>query len=222
MKGVFELQPPGPRYDDIWDVSIVLKFLATLFPNNKLSLKLLTLKLVMLIALITGQRCQSIHYLDLQGLSKHETYFKFKLLKHVKQSKAGVKINPIFLNKYPIKPELCVYQTLEHYLLATNTLRGEETQLFISYIKPYKKVCKDTVSRWIKLCLSLSGVDVTKFKPHSTRSASSSATLSNGISVQQILKTVGWKSEEVFRKFYAKPILESNNEEYTSSLLNKL
>ena len=49
MKGVFESRRPKPKYDKIWDVSVVLKHLSSLYPNEKLSLKDLTHKLLMLI-----------------------------------------------------------------------------------------------------------------------------------------------------------------------------
>ena len=74
MKGVFESRRPKPKYDKIWDVSVVLKHLSSLYPNEKLSLKDLTHKVLMLILLVSSQRGQSIHYLDLQHLTKEETY----------------------------------------------------------------------------------------------------------------------------------------------------
>jgi hypothetical protein len=43
-------------------VSIVLRYLLQLWPISNLSLKDLTIKYVMLLALTTGQRAQSIHF----------------------------------------------------------------------------------------------------------------------------------------------------------------
>lgn len=56
MKGVFESRRPKPKYDKIWDVSVVLKHLSSLYPNEKLSLKELTHKVLMLILLVSSQR----------------------------------------------------------------------------------------------------------------------------------------------------------------------
>ena len=50
MKGIFQEKPPRPKYTGIWDVSIVLSHLRSLSPVDKLSLKKLTLKLVVLIS----------------------------------------------------------------------------------------------------------------------------------------------------------------------------
>jgi hypothetical protein len=55
MKGIFELRKPKPKYNSIWDVSVVLKYLGTFTPNEEQTLKNLTLKLVML---LQGRRNQ--------------------------------------------------------------------------------------------------------------------------------------------------------------------
>ena len=48
-----------PKYNNIWSVDNVLDYLSLYWPLDKITLKELTLKLVMLIALTTGQRCQT-------------------------------------------------------------------------------------------------------------------------------------------------------------------
>ena len=56
MKGIFELKPALPKYTEIWDVNIVLKYLRTFESVSSLSFKELTLNLTMLLCLTTGQR----------------------------------------------------------------------------------------------------------------------------------------------------------------------
>ena len=58
-KGIFNQTPALPRYTHTWDVDTVLRFLLTLSPVRRLSVKNLSLKLVMLIALVSGQRSQT-------------------------------------------------------------------------------------------------------------------------------------------------------------------
>ena len=55
LKGVFTARPTLPRYQEVWDVSVVLKYLKTLHPPEQLSLKDLTLKMTMLIALLSAK-----------------------------------------------------------------------------------------------------------------------------------------------------------------------
>ena len=68
MKGIYEFIKRKPKYNQIWDVSQVLDYLKTLYPLEKLSLKELTQKIVMLLLLVTGQRGQFIHLLSLNGI----------------------------------------------------------------------------------------------------------------------------------------------------------
>lgn len=64
MKVIYELNKPQSKYTLIWDVSKVLDYLKTLTPAEKLSLKELLLKILMLILLATGQQEQLISLLS--------------------------------------------------------------------------------------------------------------------------------------------------------------
>ena len=79
MKGVFEKKPLLPRYENTWDVNIVLKDLETWIPTEKLTLKELTYKLRMLIALLSGQCCQTIQALQITADAVQLTY-KLRML----------------------------------------------------------------------------------------------------------------------------------------------
>ena len=81
------------------------------------------------------------------------------------------------------KAELCVIRCLKQYLLITNPLRcAKTTQLPISYIRPHNPVSVDTVSRWLKEFLRLSGNDTSIFTGHSIRTASASKAKQVGLS----------------------------------------
>ena len=69
MKGVYELKPPIPKYSVIWDVNIVLNYLKLLGPNERLTLFCLSHKLLMLLALSTGQRAQTLHKVDIRNIN---------------------------------------------------------------------------------------------------------------------------------------------------------
>ena len=84
MKGVHETTPTLPEHQEIWDVNTVLDFLKTLHPAEELNLKDLTLKLIMLLALTSAQRCQTLQALSLENmrLTDEQCIFYFtKLLK---------------------------------------------------------------------------------------------------------------------------------------------
>ena len=67
LKGVFTTRLSLPRHQCIW-VAIVLKYLKTLHPPEDLQLHDLTWKVNMLIALLSGQRCETIHALHISDM----------------------------------------------------------------------------------------------------------------------------------------------------------
>ena len=209
LKGVFNKLKPVPKYNNIWSVDTVLDYLRLFWPLDEINLKELTLKLVMLFALTTGQRCQTLTFLDISEryMQRSEECFNFALTEHLKQDKPGKVFGNVRLYKYPVK-ELCVYETLDFYLRATEKLRNS-SKLLVSYIKPHGAVTPSTIGRWIKTLLGQAGIDTEIFSGHSTRCASTSKALIS-VSTDVILATAGWTEESTFRKFYNKPVAVTN------------
>jgi len=50
------------------------------------------------------------------------------------------------------------------------------------------------------------GIDSRVFKAHSTRRAATSAALSAGISIPEIVCLADWTNETTFKKFYYRPV----------------
>ncbi|CAC5423301.1 unnamed protein product [Mytilus coruscus] len=138
------------------------------FSNNINYLELQAL--VMLTALVTGQRCQTLKFLDLNYYDVVGDNVCFRIMNLLKQSRPGVHLNAVDLKKYR-DSDLCVVRTLEVYIHRTAHLRGDHTQLFITHSKPLKPVIK-TIDTDIL-----------------TRAASTSATIND------ILKAAGWSNE---------------------------
>ena len=220
IKGVFEKRTPQPRYNRIWDASIVLDYLATLNPVDKLLLKDLTLKLLMLLLLVTGKRGQSIHLLNVTTMQLGETSCSFQLTNHTKTSKPGQPTKTIIIQKFEHDCAVCPVHTLREYIKRTDTIRGNEEQLFISFVKPHKSVSRDTISRWTKTVLQNSGIDTTKFTSHSTRAASASKAKQKDVPLDIILAHAGWSTTSTFSKFYDKPI-SPRNDSVASAVLTR-
>lgn len=206
MKGIFNLRPTAPKYHETWDVSKVLNYLKKLSPISELSLKLLSMKLCMLIALTLASRVQSISLLDIKDMKKCYTKYVLYYSGLLKQTRAGVS-NPVAeLIAYPPDRRLCVVFVLKEYLKRTEDIRGDKTCLFISYIKPHNAVTRDTISRWLRVVMKNAGIDCGNFKSHSIRSASTSKAVEKLVPIEDILRTAGWSSSQTFAKFYHKPI----------------
>lgn len=68
MKGIFNVKPSLPKYNNVWDVSVVLDYLETLMPLYTILLRLLFHKLVTLLALLSGKRSQTLHLINIRNV----------------------------------------------------------------------------------------------------------------------------------------------------------
>ena len=172
LKGIFELRPSLPKHSSIWDVNTLLLYLKKLAPLEKMSLKEISLKLTSLLCILTGQRCQTIHKIDISHIQQLPNVIRITIKDTLKTTKPGRHIKPLELLAYTNNPDMCIVRLFKEYLLRTSTLREGHTQLLISFQKPYKPVSKDTISRWVKATPKASGIGTEKFTAHSCRSAS--------------------------------------------------
>ena len=138
-----------------------------------LSLKFLSLKLVMLVALVSGQRVQTLSLLDL-SFTQYSVYdsIVFVIADMTKTSLPGKSASQIVLSEYGQDKRFCVVSCLIAYLLKTLEFRTS-SKLFLGLQKPHKAVGSQTLSRWPKATLHLFGVRIDIFSGHSTRAASS-------------------------------------------------
>ena len=136
----------------------MLKFLKTLSPLRKLDLKMLTMKLIGLIALVTAQRAQTMKSFDISKMFKSKNGLTFLVDSKLKTSKPGF-ISEFFLQRFTADKDLCVVTVLEFYLQKSKTLRNHN-QLFISYVKPHKPVTSASLARWLIFVLSEASIDI--------------------------------------------------------------
>ena len=79
--------------------------------SSQLSLRELSLKLTMLIALLSGQRCQTIHALDINSMKveNHPTQqYVFQINQLLKTSRPEKHSSHLVLQSYPDRKQLCV------------------------------------------------------------------------------------------------------------------
>ena len=110
------------------------------------------MKLVMLTALISGQRCQTLHALTLDHMIVGRSSYKFYVAALVKQSAPGKQQPTVELKAYPVDRRLCVVTVLKEYFDRTRSIR-KSRKLLGSFVKPHRAVTKTTVARWLKTVL---------------------------------------------------------------------
>ena len=172
----------------------------------------LSIKVVLLCLLITGQRGQTVWMMDLRNMSWPSDRDKDRMVKCsfgdlLKTSNRKHHQKELVFEAYTNK-DLCVVHYLEQYKKRTEKLRGGEQRFFITSRPPHGGVSRSTIARWTKEGLSKSGVDTDIFTPHSTRAASTSKAAGR-VKLSTILKTAGWRRSSTFAKFYHKEIISS-------------
>lgn len=212
FKGIARLRPPLPKYSVTWNPSIVLNYLSNHYPNEGLKLEELTKKCVTLLALATAHRVQTLAKINIVNIEHFPSQLVIKIPDSIKTSRPGSKQPTLILPFFTSKPEICPSKTLIAYLDRTKHLRKNSNSLFISYQKPHNTVTSQSLSRWIKSVLKLSGIDTSIFTAHSTRHAATSKALKCGVTVDQIRKTASWSdSSSTFGKYYNRVIVQDND-----------
>ena len=147
-----------------------MKFLDT----NQLDFKFLTYKTSTLLTILSGRRDNTVHKFILSHLHPDENTEIFNiptLLKHYRTERNN---EPIIYDSYRHDDSLCPVKLITTYIKARNKLVDDiYDKFFITHRKPHHPASKDTISRWIKETMKGEGIDVSVFKPHSCRSASS-------------------------------------------------
>ena len=211
LRGVFNLKPPKPRYTQTWDVKLVLEQLRTLEPLCNLTLKELTLKLVMLMALTQAARVQTLHLLVLDNIGFSETSICVSLGDNIKQCRPNFNVKFVEFTAYTTDRRLCFCETLKVYIERTAQFRAGVDQmkgpLFLSFVRPHKPVTRDTIARWIRIVLHRSGVDTRLYSASSVRHAAASRAKVMAVPIAHILVKAGWSRETTFARHYDKEVL---------------
>ena len=210
IRAAFQQRPALPKNTVVWDVDLVLNYLKSLSPVKLISLKLLTHKLTMLLLLLSGQRQQTIHALNVKNMSLSGSFAKFRIGEVIKQSRPGTHIQELSFKAYAPNRCLCVVTVLREYLKRTLMTRGKETTLLLTYGRPVHAASRASIRRWAVAVLCEAGVDMTIFTPHSTRAASTSLA-SKHVPLDTIMTTAGWSRASTFRQYYDKPIDRSGS-----------
>lgn len=219
FKGVFKIKPVFPRYSVTWDPNTVLNYLDDLSPNDTLSFEQLSKKLVVLLALATGQRLQTLSLIKVPNIHVFEDKIVIKITDLIKTSGIGRAQPVLNLPFFRQRITVCPAATLQAYLTASSCLRpSSEERLLLTHKKPHRAATTQTIGRWIKDILNASGIDTSIFHSHSTRHASTSAALRAGVNFDIIRKSAGWSERSAtFANFYNLPIVQ-----FDGSLINHL
>ncbi len=168
IKGVASKRPPRSRYEHIWDVDKVLDMFKKWDSNDMLSLRQLSMKVVALMSLASGQRLQTLSLVRVKNINVNISSVDIIVTDKLKTSKPGSTHTMSFPRFSDRK--ICVCEVITNYLERTKSLRNSEF-MFISTRSPYKNANSETIGNWLKCVLKSAGIDEC-FTAHSYRHAS--------------------------------------------------
>ena len=182
-KACFKLAPPIPKYADMWNADVLMDYLATLHPNS--------LSRQSSVAVL-GPRFQSVDNLiiiPIMGLEK--------------TSRPGHLSGEVQLPAGDDCPPLSLHMCLSEYLTRTESYRvyhekaegARPPYLFVSNIKPHQSVTSATLAKWLLTAMDRAGIDVSRFKAHSSRSSGASSMRNKGFSLSQVLNRGYWSDK---------------------------
>ncbi|XP_024871715.1 uncharacterized protein LOC112454508, partial [Temnothorax curvispinosus] len=211
LKSVFNKKPTKAKYERIYDLEPVLKELEKLYPLEDFSLQDLTDKLVVLLAIVTAHRKQTLSLIKISNIREISNGYEIEIPDRIKTTRPGSCQPSLTLPTFRGNPKLCVATTLKRYLAVTKNLRESIDSLFITTRKPFKAAAKDTISRWIRAFLGKCGIGES-YGPHSIRHAATSAAFKKVVNIAVIKRLAGWSEKStVFDRFYNRPIVKENS-----------
>ena len=170
MSGCYNINPPKPRYESIWDPELVVRFVSGLGDNSQLSIKNLSLKTVTLIALASLLCVSEMASISTGSVVFSDSGVKFSLSKPRKAQHNGA-LQVLFFPHLqdvlccPVCAITCVERTVNSRAVSNSP------HMFIALVSPFREVSANTISRWIKCFIGFTGVDTSVFSAHSTRGA---------------------------------------------------
>ena len=124
LRGTYNSRPPQPRYAHTWDVDIVLEHIKELGENKNLSLKTLSCKLVVLMALTSANGVSELHALDLRFRYYKSDGVLFKLASLTKKRQLGSSLKECFFFSFGEDNRLCVVHCLKQASLTKKRQLG--------------------------------------------------------------------------------------------------
>lgn len=140
---MFYEHPPAPKYQFVWRVSKVISLLKNVTSLRDLSLKDLSKRLAMLLALSNGTRSSDLHALDLRFRQISDNGMLFRIPGLTKTRRSG-QPKEAFFHCFEEDTNLCPVENLRIYEEKTLAMRDlhqvKPAPLFLSLRKPYNPV----------------------------------------------------------------------------------
>ena len=223
LRGISVKRPSMGKPSHTWDADNVLSLLKTWHPLDTLDFKRLTFKTLMLLALATAQRMQTLHAFNVNRIEFCNDEIILFIDKPLKHTKEGRPLDVFHVFKYNAEKRICPFRALRAYMDRTKPMRKDKlNKLWLSIAKKddaKTEVTTQTMAHWIKETLIKAGITPGIYTAHSTRGAATSKAHWAALPAETILRQARWTNAATFARFYKRPILQKDGPSFQDTVL---
>ncbi|KAM9975314.1 hypothetical protein ACTFIW_010342 [Dictyostelium discoideum] len=206
MTGIHKLRPSSAKYQEIWDANQVFKHLSTIKVIPKYTYSALLKKTLVLCKMFGLARSSDLVKWSFNGLIITPDSIKGPVI-NAKEQRKGVLSILELTSLDDTNSQVCPVRHLSTYLRASKGRRKPHSGDSVFIQNEGKPLDVKEINIIVLSTLSSSGIDISKFKSHSTRSAMASLLLSNNVPFHVVKKMGRWKSNDTVDTFYDKRII---------------
>ncbi|KAM9967323.1 hypothetical protein ACTFIR_007563 [Dictyostelium discoideum] len=206
MTGIHKLRPSSAKYQEIWDANQVFKHLSTIKVIPKYTYTALIKKTLVLCKMFGLARSSDLVKWSFNGLIITPDSIKGPVINAKEQRKAVLSILEL-TSLDDTNSQVCPVRHLSTYLRASKGRRKPHSGDSVFIQNEGKPLDVKEINIIVLSTLSSSGIHISKFKSHSTRSAMASLLLSNNVPFHVVKKMGRWKSNDTVDTFYDKRII---------------
>ncbi|KAM9985665.1 hypothetical protein ACTFIZ_012359 [Dictyostelium cf. discoideum] len=207
MTGIHKLRPSSAKYKEIWDANKVFKYLSTIKVLPKFTYTALLNKTLVLCKMFGLARSSDLVKWSFKGLNITTDSIRGPVINAKEQRKDGVLSILELTSLDDTYSQVCPVRHLTTYLKSTKERRKKHQSDSVFINNDGTPLQVNQINEVVLSTLSKSGIDTTKFKSHSTRSAMASLLLSNNVPFHVVKKMGRWKSNDTVDTFYDKRII---------------
>ena len=122
FEGLYKLRPSLPRYTTTRNSEIILKEAAKFEPIESLSLRDITEKLIILLAMGTAHRVRSLSLISTDHKKIEQSGIEIKIVDLIETSRPGAAQPNFFIPFFNNNPTICLSRTISRYLQVTKVI----------------------------------------------------------------------------------------------------
>ena len=205
LKSMTLKTPIKAKYQDTWDLDLLISYVAKLAESNKpLDVRD---TLILLLRILNLRRCGDCHNILFDKVDEEAQTFvqlRRKRDKNVTEKETA----PIYYQTCEHRPIVCLKRAFRRYFEMFRPLKSEDARrLFLGMNG--KEITAATIRSRSQFHMKQAGVPE-RFRAHSIRMAAASKMLDRGLSIEEVMKIGDWTSIHVFLVFYHRSRVHTN------------